>query len=181
MKNKFSISLGVLLIMIVVYVVNINQQKKYTSTTDKILSINENDIKKILIQSNDEALEIVKFDTTWALLGHDSLSLKDNMMKTFFDRVLTLESERIMTQKKENWIKYNIDDSTGTHLALIGMDDNTIDYLVFGRSNSDYSRCYVRKNKSDNIYLVNQNILYILQTNPNYWGEKSNIILPEIN
>ena len=114
-------------------------------------------------------------------MGHDSLTLKDNIIQTFFNRVLTLESERIMTQKKENWIKYNIDDSTGTHLALIGMDDNTIDYLVFGRSNSDYSRCYVRKNKSDNVYLVNQNIIYILQTNPNYWGEKSNIILPEIN
>ena len=93
-------------------------------------------------------------------------------MNTFFDRVLSLESERIMTHKKENWTKYNIDDSQGTHLALIGHDDITIEYLVFGRSNSDFARCYIRKNQSDNVHLANQNVIYILQTNPNYWGEK---------
>ena len=172
MNKKFSISFGILLILVGIYFINQNQQKGYSSKTNQIFDIEEGDIKKILIQSNDDALEIARTDTSCEIIGHDSLKLKDNIMNTFFDRFLSLESERIMTQKKENWIKYNIDDSQGTHLALIGHDDNTIEYLVFGRSNSDFARCYIRKNQSDNVHLANQNIIYILQTNPNYWGQK---------
>ena len=82
-----------------------------------------------------------------------------------------------MTSKQEKWETYNVSDSTGTHLALVGLDDETIGYYVFGRSNSDYSRCYVRIEKSSNVYLVNENVVYSLQTSPTYWGEilKENI------
>ena len=103
MNKKFSISFGILLILVGIYFINQNQQKGYSSKTNQIFDIEEGDIKKILIQSNDDALEIARTDTSWEIIGHDSLKLKDNIMNTFFDRFLSLESERIMTQKKENW------------------------------------------------------------------------------
>ena len=64
----------------------------------------------------------------------------------------------LMTQKEEKWPTYNVDDTTGTHLALVDLDDNTIGYYVFGNSSSDYSRCYVRSNEIPNVYLTNNNI-----------------------
>ena len=76
-----------------------------------------------------------------------------------------------MTTNENKWSTYNVDDSLGTHLALVDYNDNTIGYYVFGRSNSDYARCYVRTKESSDVHLVNQNVMYNLQANPQYWGE----------
>ena len=86
-----------------------------------------------------------------------------------------------MTEKEEKWGAFNIGDSTGTHLALIDYNGNTLSYFVFGRSNSDYARCYVRKNQEQEVHLVNQNLMYFLQTSPQYWGEVEKASLPKEN
>ena len=84
-----------------------------------------------------------------------------------------------MTKKQEKWATYNVSDSLGTHLALVGWNDQTISYLVFGRSNSDYARCYVRTENSPDVYLVSENIVYSLQTSPTYCGENPVEKIPE--
>tara|TARA_B100001964_G_C14135803_1_gene555096 strand:+ start:419 stop:961 length:543 start_codon:yes stop_codon:yes gene_type:complete len=171
MKNKFIIGLSSLALLVVLYIININQQKNYQSSTNKLFDINVNQINKILIQSRGEAIEISRADTSWAIAGNDTLSIKQELLTSFFDRVLNLESERVMTKNEQKWPTYNVDDSLGTHLALVDFNENTIGYYVFGRSSSDYSRCYVRINESPAVHLTNQNVMYNLQTRPQHWGE----------
>ena len=77
-----------------------------------------------------------------------------------------------MTTNSEKWIKYNIDDNLGTRLTFIDFNNDTLGIFVFGRSSSDFSRCYIRFNDNPDVHLVNQNIMYNLQTRPEYWGEK---------
>ena len=181
MNKKLLLGLGGLVFLIFLYVINLNQQNSYTSSSEKLLEIDQNKVSKILIQSQTEAIELLKVDTTWTISGHDSLKIKIDLLTSLFDKVLNLESETIMTKNKEKWFKYNVDDSLGTHLALVDLNQNTIAYYVFGRSVSDYARCYVRKNKEQEVHLVNQNLMYFLQTNPQYWGEIEKISLPEEN
>jgi len=102
-----------------------------------------------------------------------------DLLTSLFDKVLNLESETIMTTNKEKWYKYNVDDSLGIHLALVDFDQNTLGYYVFGRSSSDYARCYVRVDDKDEVHLVNQNLMYFLQTRPQYWGEVEKESLPQ--
>ena len=167
----------ILIILIGLYYINKQSQLSYTSNSTDLFSLSKDDVKKILIQSNQEVIELVKTDTIWNISGNDTLVVKKQSMTQFFDRVLNLKLETLMTSKQEKWETYNVSDSTGTHLALVGLNDETIGYYVFGRSNSDYSRCYVRIEKSSNVYLVNENVVYSLQTSPTYWGEspKENI------
>ena len=88
-----------------------------------------------------------------------------------------------MTKNENKWSTYNVDDSLGTHLAIIDYNDNTIGYYVFGKSNSDYMLCYVRKNKFPEVHLANNNVMYNLQVKPEYWGEKpaQDISVPQNN
>ena len=125
------------------------------------------------------ALELVKSDSTWIISGNDTLIVKEHSISQFFDKVLNLKLETLMTTKQEKWETYNISDSLGTHLALVGWNDETVGYYVFGRSNSDYARCYVRTDQSSDVYLTNENIVYSLQTSPTYWGEKPVENIPE--
>ena len=179
MNKKLLYGLIALTILILLYIVNINQQKSYASTSQKLLDINKEKINKILIQSKTEAIELLQVDTTWAISGHDSLQIKIDLLTSLFDKVLNLESETIMTTNKEKWYKYNVDDSLGTHLALVDLDQNTLGYYVFGKSSSDYARCYVRINDKHEVHLANQNLMYFLQTRPQYWGEVEKEILPQ--
>ena len=77
-----------------------------------------------------------------------------------------------MTKNSEKWSKYNIDDLLGTHLTFYDFNNDVIETFVFGRSSSDFSRCYIRLGDKPEVYLVNQNIMFNLQTRPEYWGEK---------
>ncbi len=114
---------------------------------------------KILIQSNQDAIELMKQDTTWTMTGIDTLVVKQNLISSLLDNIISLEIQMLMTQKEEKCSTYNVDDTTGTHLALVDLDDNTIGYYVFGNSSSDYSRCYVRVNNSPNVYLTSNNVI----------------------
>ena len=168
MNNKLKIGIAALIILVGLFFINQNNQKSYTSQSTSLFSISENDIKKILIQANQEAIELIKVDTTWSISGNDTLVVKDRSISQFFDKVLNLKLETLMTTKQEKWETYNISDSLGTHLALVGWNDETVGYYVFGRSNSDYARCYVRTDQSSDVYLTNENIVYSLQTSPTY-------------
>ena len=179
MNNKLKIGIAALIILVGLFFINQNNQKSYMSQSTSLFSISENDIKKILIQANQEAIELIKVDTTWSISGNDTLVVKDRSISQFFDKVLNLKLETLMTTKQEKWETYNISDSLGTHLALVGWNDETVGYYVFGRSNSDYARCYVRTDQSSDVYLTNENIVYSLQTSPTYWGEKPVENIPE--
>ena len=179
MNKKLLTGLGTLAILILLYMININQQNSYASTSEKLLGIDKEKINKILIQSKGDSIELFKVDTTWAISGHDSLQIKVDLLTSLVDKVLNLESETIMTKNKEKWFKYNVDDSLGIHLALVDFNQKTLGYYVFGKSASDYARCYVRVNEEENVHLVNQNLIYFLQTNPQYWGEVKKENLPE--
>ena len=181
MNKKLLLGLGSLVFLIFLYLINLNQQNRYMSTSEQLLELDKNKVSKILIQSQTEAIELLKVDTTWTISGHDSLKLKIDLLESLFDKVLNLESETVMTKNKEKWFKYNVDDSLGTHLALVDLNQNTIAYYVFGRSTSDYARCYVRKNQDQEVHLVNENLMYFLQTSPQYWGELEKVSLPEEN
>ena len=139
MNKKLIGSIIILLVLVCLYFLNIQGQKNYTSTSSKLLNIEVKQIKKILIQSNDQALELLKLDTVWTISGHDTLNVKESSITQFFEKLVSLETQNMMTENKEKWGTYNIDDSTGTHLALVGWDNNTLDYFVFGNSSSDYA------------------------------------------
>ena len=77
-----------------------------------------------------------------------------------------------ISENPEKYGKYSVDDSTGTHLAVINSEGKTVGYYVFGRSKSDYSRSYIRIGDDPKVYLVDQNVTYMLSTRETYWGEK---------
>jgi len=172
MNNKLTIGFIVLGIVIGLYFINLSGQKSYSSSSINLTSFQKEDIQKILIQNKGEVLELVKVDTIWNISGHDSLILKEQALNNLFDKVLNLKLQTVMTKKEEKWDTYNVGDSTGTHLALIDLNDETVGYFVFGRSNSDFSRCYVRESGKSTVYLADDNVIYNIQTRSDFWGEK---------
>ena len=96
--------------------------------------------------------------------------------KWWYDRKIKIINTYL--ENPEKYGKYSVDDSSGTHLAVIGSKGETVEYYIFGRSKSDYSRSYVRVGDDPKVYLADQNVNYMLSTRPTYWGEKPKVDIP---
>ena len=178
MTKNFQVALITLVVLIGILFFNKNTQSKLESVSEAIFTHDTEDIFKFLIQKGEEAVELAREDTMWRISGNDTLEVKFRSMDNLFDKVLKVNRGTIISEKPEKYEKYSVDDYTGTHLAIIDNNGNTIGYYVFGRSKSDYSRSYVRVGNDPTVYLADQNVTYMLQTRPTYWGEKSKDDLP---
>ena len=172
MTKNVQIALIVLVILVGIYFLNKSSQTKFESMSEAIFNDEPEDIFKFLIQQDQEAIELSRVDTLWRISGNDTLEVKSRSMDNLFDKVLKVNRETIISKNPEKYGKYSVDDSTGTHLAVINSKGDTVGYYVFGRSKSDYSRSYVRVGSDPKVYLADQNVTYMLQTRPAYWGEK---------
>ena len=172
MTKNVQIALIVLVVLVGIYFINKSFQTKFESKYEAIFYDEPEDIFKFLIQQGQEAIELSRVDTLWRISGNDTLEVKARTMDNLFDKVLKVNRETIISENPEKYGKYYVDDSSGTHLAVINSKGETVGYYIFGRSKSDYSRSYVRVGSDPKVYLADQNVTYMLQTRPTYWGEK---------
>ena len=172
MTKNFQIALIILVVLTGIFFLNKNSQSKLETVSEDIFTDDIEDIFKFLIQKGEEAIELTRIDTLWHISGNDTLEVKSRSMDNLFDKVLGVNRGTIISENPEKYKKYSVDDSTGTHLAVIDSKGETIGYYIFGRSKSDYSRSYVRVGSDPKVYLADQNVTYMLQTRPTYWGEK---------
>ena len=171
MTKNFKIVLSILVLLIIIFFMSQRGQKQYSAKSSNVFHASAKDIHRFIIQNKSDAIEITRSDTTWEISGSDTLNIKQRSIDNFFNKVLLVMKGTLVSKNTEKWGKYSIDDSTGTHLALLDNDGNTLEYAVFGRSKSDYSRNYVRGKNDADVYLTNESVLHFLNTTPTYWGE----------
>jgi hypothetical protein len=178
MTKNLKIALGILGLLVIVYLINMQGQSQYTSKATELITINAEDIDRFLIQNKDDAIEIARQDSGWVISGNDTLVVKERSIDSFLNKVLAVKKGSLVTTKTEKWATYSVDDSTGTHLALLDKEGNTQAYYVFGRSVSDYGRNYVRTHIDPHVYLTDESVIYYLRAQPTYWGEKPKVEVP---
>ena len=171
MTRNIQIAIIILVVCIGIFFLNKNSQSKLDSASVAIFTKDVEDIFKFLIQNGEEAIELARVDSMWQISGNDTLVIKSLSMDNLFNKVLKVNRGTIISENPEKYGKYSVDDSTGTHLAVIDLKGETVGYYIFGRSKSDYSRSYVRIGDDPKVYLADQSVTYMLQTRPTYWGE----------
>jgi hypothetical protein len=171
MTKNLKISLILLALLVGLYFLTERGQLQYKTQSSQLFILEVDDVHRFLIQNKTNAIELSRQDSSWVISGNDTLVVKSQSIDNFLDKVLLIESGTRVSKNPEKWSKYSVDDSSGTHLALIDLDGNTIEYAVFGRSKSDYARNYVRTHKDPQVYLTNESILHYLSTLSTYWGE----------
>ena len=176
----------VAVLLIGLFFVTTSKENAVFTKSDLIFSGDKNEITKIMIQKGEEAIQLNKLDTLWEIAGVDTLNIRQNRIDDLFEKVLEVKRTTVRSKKEANWINYSVDDSTGTHLALIDNNDNTIGYYIFGRSKTDWAHNFVRlKNENESkdvlksVYETSESIIHHLNTSATYWGEKPPV--PELD
>ena len=169
MDKNFKGILIVFTSLVILYFINIQIQKGNQMSSSLIFNKNQvEQIEKIIIKDSNGELALEKSDSTWLINGSDSLIIKERVLDNFFNRVLKVKQENIITEKIEKYIKYGVDDSTGTHVTLMSQNDEKLASYIFGRAKAFG---YMRYKNQPQVYLINDNISYMLNSRIDYWGE----------
>jgi hypothetical protein len=170
MANLKWLLLGVL-ILLGLYFIMQSQQSGYTTQNNRVFPEKTDNISKFIFEKDGVMLTLTKADTIWSIAGHDTLVVKADRISSLLNQALDVERETVMTQKKDNWSKYSVDDLAGTHVKIYDASDALLTHAVFGQSTSDWSRNYVRVGEGPEVYLTNTSVIYQFSTGPTYWGQ----------
>lgn len=172
MSKNMKYGLSVFVLLVAVYALTVLYQQNYTSNSMDLYQKDEGAVCRVVIKKGSEELEIIKVDTSWQITGHDSLIIKENSIENLFEKVLKTKKGTVLSINPEKYAKYSVDDSSGTHLILYDPFDDEIGHFIFGSSKSDYSRNNVRVKGDESVYQTDQNVVWIINTRPDYWGQK---------
>ncbi len=172
MNNNLRNLIIVTVVLVLIVVFKVSSDKKYSTSSKTLFTGEVEKINKILIQKGEDAIELNKEFDSWKIAGNDTLVVRENRITDLFEKVLVAGRETLVSTNPDKWTTYSVDDSTGTHLALINDKDETFGYFVFGRSKKDWSHNYVRTGTDSDVYLTNTSIIHHLNASDTFWGEK---------
>ena len=171
MTDSLKYTLGALVVLIGIYFYNQNVQQSYTVENSSIFSGNPEDIHRVLISEGDNALELVRSDTTWRITQADTLLIKENQINNLFDRLLAVKMEMLISRNETKWEKFGVDDSLGRHLQVFDDKDKKLIHYIFGNAGQDYQHNYIRDSNSSEVYRTNDNVYFLLNSSATYWGK----------
>ncbi len=172
MTKSIKILLGALGLIIVLFFISQSRQKRHITKSTNVFSVIMDEINKFEIQKDSLFISIQRKDTSWQIIGNDSLLIQINRIDDIENKILSVKRESMVSNNSKKWKKFNVDDSLGLKLTFYGYNNEKLEEAIFGRSSSDWQRCYVRMPNTAEVFMTNENVLNNLQTLPTFWGAK---------
>ena len=172
MTKSMKILLGALALIIVLFFVSQSRQNRHLAQSTDVFSIVMDEVNRFDIQQDTLFISIQRRDTSWQIIGNDSLLIQMNRINDVENKILSVKRESMVSNNSKKWKTFNVEDSLGLKLAFYGYNDEKLGAAIFGRSSSDWQRCYVRMVDESEVYMTNENVLNRLQTRPTFWGAK---------
>ena len=158
-------------LLLFLFFINRMQQGRYNSSSELIFNIDDDKIHRILfLDTNGDSLTILKTDTTWSMPEADTLTIKDRQISQFFEKVINGKYDMIRSKNPDNWNKYGVTDSLGKTVSIYDINNNLIKSVIFSNAGQDYSHNNYRVIGENEVYRTTENIFYLINITPNYWG-----------
>ena len=157
--------------LLFLFFINRSQQGRYNSSSELIFNIDDDKIHRIIfLDTNGDSLTILKTDTTWTMPEADTLTIKDRQISQFFEKVINGKYDMIRSKNPDNWSKYGVTDSLGKTVSIYDINNNLIKSVIFSNAGQDYSHNNYRVIGENEVYRTTENIFYLINITPNYWG-----------
>ena len=122
--------------------------------------------------SNGDSLVLLKSDTTWSMPQADTLEIKDRQVNQFFDKVINGSYDMVMSKNPKKWEKFGVTDSSGKKIILFDKNNKPIESVIFSNKGQDYAHNFYRNTDRDEVYRTTENLFYMINVKPTYWGSK---------
>ena len=173
MNRSLTYALSAIAALFIFFLLNQRQQSKYNLSSDRIFVNDSESIERIVINnSTGDTLELIRTDTTWMMPEADTLIIKQRQFDQLFERLIGGKYDMMVSRNQEKWSKFGVTDSLGKSIRLFDENNQLLAHYIFGNKGQDYSHNYVRNYHEQEVYRTAENVFYMLNTSPTYWGKK---------
>ena len=169
--NKYKGWIFGLIALVILFSISQFNQNSLLSKSDQVFNIERDDIFGIKIQQLSDSISLSFNGDSWSIDDHDSLTVKDNTINSFFEKILGLKRTTLISKNSSKWDKFMVGDSTGIHLKLLDHDQQALAKITVGRSNAEWSSNNIRIGDQPEVYHTSENITWQLNPSPTHWGE----------
>ena len=172
MNRSLTYALSAIAALFILFLLNQRQQSKYNLSSDRIFVNDSESIERIVINnSTGDTLELIRTDTTWMMPEADTLIMKQRQFDQLFERLIGGKYDMMVSRNQEKWSKFGVTDSLGKSIRLFDENNQLLAHYIFGNKGQDYSHNYVRNYHEQEVYRTAENVFYMLNTSPTYWGK----------
>lgn len=163
------------MLIVLVILIAIFLFTKYNNNTEKeikFFGVDSIDIVKIELTKGGEITILAKDGDTWKMIQPVESKLDEKNLNSLFERGLTVVTSKIPVSENESALEiYNLTDSLGTKVKLMGNKDNILADVVLG-SSSQWNNTPARKVGENKIYRLSSSINLVFGPNTDYWRNK---------
>ena len=172
MKSKQWRNIGIFLaVLVVIYLFTRMQEGRYTASTDKVFELKRDDVSRFVMQEGDLSIELMRYDTLWVVPGFENRMVRSWRLNNFFNTVLPVERESMISDNPEKWVTYGVDDSAGRHLQVYDMSGDLAGDVVVGQSSTNWQSSHLRMADEDEVFLTRKSIYHMLSADTSFWLE----------
>ena len=172
MNKSLQYLLVVFVAMLLLFFINQNQQNKYKISSELIFQVDEDEIHRILFEESADSLVLVKSDTSWIMPQADTLEIKERQINQFFEKIINGSYDMIMSKNPNKWRKFGVTDSSGKKVTLFSEENEVLSSAIFSNKGQDYSHNFYRTIGANEVYRTTENVFYMINIRPTYWGSK---------
>ena len=179
MNKSLQYLLVVFVALLLLFFINQNQQNKYKISSELIFQVDEDEINRILFEESADSLVLVKSDTSWIMPQADTLEIKERQINQFFEKIINGSYDMIMSKNPNKWSKFGVTDSSGKKVTLFSEENEVLSSAIFSNKGQDYSHNFYRTIGANEVYRTTENVFYMINIRPTYWGSKPSPKEPE--
>lgn len=171
MNKNNKIYLIILAVLVILFLIT-----KMNNKTEKIINFFDIDsvkIAKFSIKDAKGEITLEKMNDSWQITDPIIYQADQAKIGNIFERVLIAQTSSLPLSDKENSLSnYELQDSLAILLTIYDQNDKTLDATYFGKLKGQ-SKTPARKKDSNEVYLLDQSVSYLLKSDTQYWREKT--------
>jgi len=169
MNRPIYILAGVMLVGIAVWLLLSHDPNRVTEK-EAFLKCDTSQVDYIHIRNKDGELTMKKVGANWKITQPRDFPANASYVKTLIEKAGGLEMESLITTNKEKLATYELGDSA-TYVE-IGKEGGKIDKFFCGKPSDTYTHTYVRREGSDEVWMVSGSPRSSFSREPNEWRDK---------
>jgi len=169
MKNPIAILVGVMVVGLAAFLL-LSRNPNRVESKAKMLSVDSTTVNYIRVKNNDGDIQLKKVGAHWRIASPFDFPANETYVKSLIDKAIGLEYESLVSKNREKFDQYELGDSAV--YVEIGVEGGKIDKIYSGKPSETYTHTYMRREGSDEIWLVSGTPKSAFSRRPMDWRDK---------
>jgi len=131
-------------------------------------------VKKIQVKKDDgTTITLIERDNIWYIVGKEEYPADPQLVKEAIEKVKGIKKLNLVSRKKDKQALFEVKEGMGTEVMFFGPGNKEIAQLFIGKSGPDLFSTYIRRAKSEEIFLYGEYLKGSFDRQVNIWRDKT--------